>query len=75
MTASGDFGGRAVRFDCPVCTRVQKVRSADVRCESCGARLRIFDDPVAARSAAAGVRARTQHLRELPGGLIVLAEL
>ncbi|MFN2433004.1 MAG: hypothetical protein ABR599_09390 [Gemmatimonadota bacterium] len=67
--------GDPLRFDCPMCTRVQKLRLAEVRCESCGALLRVFDDPAAAREAADSARSRSRHLRELPGGLFVVAEL
>ena len=64
-----------VRFDCPMCARVQKARLAEVRCESCGARLRLFEDGAAARAAAEGGSSRSRHVRELPGGWFVVAEL
>ena len=64
-----------LRFDCPMCSRVQKVRLPEVRCESCGALLRLFAAAEAAREALASTGARSRHLRELGGGLYVVAEL
>jgi hypothetical protein len=66
---------RVLRFDCPMCTRVQKVRLAEVRCESCGARLRIFTDPDAARRALEAESARSRVLRALEDGLYLVAAL
>jgi hypothetical protein len=66
---------RPIRFDCPMCTRVQKLRLSDARCESCGARLRIFTDADAARRALEGESARSRMLRELGGGLFLVATL
>ena len=67
--------GTGLRFDCPMCARVQKVRLADVLCESCGARLRLFDDAGEAERALASTEARSRHLRQLPDGLYVVAAL
>jgi hypothetical protein len=58
-----------------MCSRVQKVRLAEVRCESCGARLRVFTDAAEARRALEAGEARSRHLRELPGGLYLVALL
>jgi hypothetical protein len=67
--------GEPLRFDCPMCARVQKLRLLESRCESCGARLRVFGDVEAARRALEDVRERSRHLRELGGGLYLLAAL
>jgi hypothetical protein len=64
-----------LRFDCPMCSRVQKVRLTETRCESCGARLSIFSDAAAAgRALAAGV-GRSRDLRELGAGVYLVALL
>lgn len=67
--------GAPLRFDCPMCSRVQKIRLAEARCESCGAQLRLHDDLASARRDLEGATGRTRLLRELPGGLFVVADL
>ncbi len=64
-----------LRFDCPMCSRVQKARLTEARCESCGARLSIFADAAAARRALESGVGRSRHLRELGGGLYLVAFL
>jgi hypothetical protein len=66
---------RPVRFDCPMCTRVQKLRLSETRCESCGARLRIFGDAAEARRALEADSARSRLLRPLADGLFLVATL
>ena len=64
-----------LRFDCPMCSRVQKTRLRETRCESCGARLSIFSDAAAARRALESGVGRNRDLRELDGGLYLVAFL
>lgn len=66
---------RSLRFDCPMCSRVQKVRLTETRCESCGARLRVFSDAADARRAQESSSARSCQLRELGEGLYLVADL
>jgi hypothetical protein len=58
-----------------MCSRVQKVRLRETRCESCGARLAIFADASAARRALESGEGRSRDLRELGGGLYLVALL
>jgi hypothetical protein len=54
---------------------VQKVRLTETRCESCGARLRVFGDAAEARRAQELSSARSRQLRELGDGLFLVADL
>jgi hypothetical protein len=58
-----------------MCSRVQNARLRDTRCESCGARLLLFSDAAAARQALEAGVARSRDLRELDGGLYLVALL